>query len=268
MDVSKTPPVFPGGFSACGNEIVGKSGVFAQKMRFEQLQDARYGGQDRDAFAMDGRNQPGRVQLRFKVDFSSQKCWNPEPHKLSEDMAEWKAMQEAQRMHPTLILEVFLHLAFDRSHAGEDVLVSVNDPLWLRSRPRGEDDLERALVSDGGVDGEERFGRERCLKFREGQQRLGIRKSGQQRWVADDNPRRDIGDDACREGREPARSSGTAMTPRSRQPKKAAIHSAEFSPQTTTRSPGPMLRRVSSAEKRPARLASPAYEVAYRRLPR
>ena len=57
---------------------------------------------------------------------------------------------------------------------------------------------------------------------------------------------------------EPARSSGTAMTPRNRQPKKAAIHSAEFSPQRTTRSPGPMPRRASSAEKRPVSLASSA----------
>ena len=51
---------------------------------------------------------------------------------------------------------------------------------------------------------------------------------------------------------EPAASSGTAMTPRRRQPKKAAIHSAEFSPQRRTRSPGAMARRSSSAAKRPA----------------
>ncbi len=37
---------------------------------------------------------------------------------------------------------------------------------------------------------------------------------------------------------EPAASSGTARTPRSRQPKKAPTHSAEFSPHRTTRSPG------------------------------
>ena len=109
-------------------------------------------------------------------------------------------MQEAQRMHPSFVFQVLTHLPLDRRNAGEDVTVGVDDAFGFRGGSRSEDDLERALVSDGGVYGEKRLGGQRVLKVGEGQQWLCFRQSTQKNWIADDHARRHVRDYSCGEG--------------------------------------------------------------------
>ena len=161
MDVAETPPVFPCGFAASGGEVGGQGWIFGQEMRFEQLQNSRYGGQYRDAFAMDGRDQARRLQLRFKVDLGGEQRRHPETHELAEDVAEWKAMQEAQRMHPALVLEVFLHLALDRAETGEYVPVGVDDAFGSEVVPEVKMIWSGLCSVTAAIDGEEWFGGQR-----------------------------------------------------------------------------------------------------------
>ena len=212
--------------------------------------------ENRDAFEADAIDQARGFELCLEVDFGGKQRGRPEAHELAEDVAERKAVEKAQRVNEALVAQILLHLALDGIEAGEDVAVGVDDAFGRGRGAGGEDDLEGRVEGDGWIDGEERVGGQGTGEVVEGEVRDFGGEGRQRRGTS---ARTSLGATsamtrAAKSG-EPAASRGTASTPRRRQPKKAATHSAEFSPQSTTRSPGAMPRRASSAENLPARVA-------------
>ena len=127
-------------------------------MRAQQLQDAWDGDEDGDAFAADEFGHARGFELIAEVEFGGEQRRHPEAHELAEDVAERQGVEEAQRMHPALILEIFCDLVFDGLQAGEDVAMGVDDAFGLGGGARGEDDLEWGLFVDGFAYGEVWFG--------------------------------------------------------------------------------------------------------------
>ena len=192
----------------------------------------------------------------------------PQSHELAEDMAEWQRVQDANGVKGLLELEILLHLLLDGSKAREHVAMGVDDAFGIAGGAGGEDDLQRVVGhqvvdGDGLLRGE---GGGEVFEGRRGVLELEKREFG---GVADETFGRYFALDArATKSSEPAKSTGTGTTPRSRQPKKAATHSGPFSPQSRTRSPLTMERRASSAAKRRASVASWEYVTRRWRTPR
>jgi hypothetical protein len=86
-------------------------------VRFEQIENARYSRKHGDALAGDQLQQARCLKAIFKMKLGGKQRRNPQTHKLSENMAQWKSVKEAQLMEDSLHGEIFLHLALDRFKA-------------------------------------------------------------------------------------------------------------------------------------------------------
>src|SRR5438309_2158125 len=51
---------------------------------------------------------------RFIMHLGWNQRWDPQAHKLTEDVTERQCMQKSQRVHEPLVLQILVHLAFDR----------------------------------------------------------------------------------------------------------------------------------------------------------
>src|ERR1700677_3716486 len=91
---------------------------------------------------MNSSNDIPRNETRLEMNFGSEKRRNPDPHKLSKYMTERQSMQKAKGMEDAFVLQVFLHLLFDRSKTRKDVPVSVHDSFGVARGAGGEDDLD------------------------------------------------------------------------------------------------------------------------------
>ena len=165
-------------------------------MGAQQLQRARDRNEDRDAFETEAVDHARGFELGIEVDLGSEQRGRPKAHELAEDVAERKAVEEAQRVEDALVAEILLHLALDRVEAGQDVAMGVDDALG-RGRGAGrEDDLEGRVERNGWVDGEERLGRQKVRQIVEGELWDVGRQRGNTRRVGQDELGGDVGDDA------------------------------------------------------------------------
>ena len=160
MDLTETPPTLPDGESFRLLEVAGERGEAREEMRAKQMQDARHGDENGDAFAADEVRHARGFEVFAEVNFGGEQGRCPKSHELTEDVTERHAVQEAQGMDPALVLEVLCHLVFDGLQADENVAMGDDDSLWLGGGAGGEDDLEGCLQVDGFADGEDWLGGE------------------------------------------------------------------------------------------------------------
>src|ERR1700734_3674556 len=73
--------------------------------------------------------------------------------KLSEDVTERQQIQEADRMKPAFVLQIFLNFQFQRRNVGENIAVRDHNSLWLGGGAGSEDDFERVGRLDTGGGG-------------------------------------------------------------------------------------------------------------------
>jgi hypothetical protein len=66
-------------------------------------------------------------------------------------MAQRKRVQKAKRMHPTLVLQILLHLPLNRSHARRHIAVRMHNALRLGGCSRREQDLQRGIQVESGL---------------------------------------------------------------------------------------------------------------------
>src|SRR3984893_16375290 len=77
---------------------------------FQRLQHARHRDQHGSALAMNGPDHLGRFECVLKYHPAAHQLRQEDSQKLSEDVAEWQQIQEADRMHPSFVLEIFSNL--------------------------------------------------------------------------------------------------------------------------------------------------------------
>ncbi len=148
MHLAKAPPA-PQPVELLGlscSDAFGEAGVRGFKMRLEQRQNARHGGQHGDALGCGSsrscaarpggsQNAPRRGEWR-----------NPEAHGLAEDVAQRQRVQNAQRMNEPLIAHVWLGAVFDWADAGQHVAVREHDAFGIAGGAGGEENLQRRVV--------------------------------------------------------------------------------------------------------------------------
>ena len=121
------------------------------KVRSQQMEHARHGDEDGDAFAVDEVDGALGFELIDEVGFGGEEWGDPEAHELAEDVAEGEGVEETQRVNEALVAAVLCDLVFDGLEAGQDVAVSVDDALWGGGCAGGEDDLKGSLSVDDGA---------------------------------------------------------------------------------------------------------------------
>ena len=171
-------------------------------------------------------------------------------------------MQNAQRMNEPLVPHVRFGAVFNRTHAGQHVAVCENNSFGIACGS-GSEQESAAGSGSTGRNGAHLLVRQLALPVFKRQnikcRRVPLvpildRGTSFARSTASPITSFGFASAATRATNSavPNASSGTASTPRSTQPCKAASHSALFCPQIRTRSPSAMPLCSSSAAKRPA----------------
>ena len=114
-------------------------------MNTQQFQHARHHGGDRDALAADTFHQVAGDQVVLIMHLRGQQRRHPQAHELAENVAQRQGMQEAQRMKPAFVTQIFFYLAIKNFDAGQNVAVGVDDPFRGRCGSGSKENLQRCL---------------------------------------------------------------------------------------------------------------------------
>ena len=153
-DVAKGPPatqpVLPGAaFEQLGQRRTAiAGGLVPLDLVPQQLQDAGNGGQHRDPFPPNGRDDLRGIEGIEKESLAAQQWRHENAHHLAEDVAEGQQAQEADGMNRSCPLDIFPDLGFEGSQIGQQVPVGEANPLGRRRGPRGKHDLGQVVASD------------------------------------------------------------------------------------------------------------------------
>src|SRR5436309_1202025 len=99
---------------------------------------------------MDGVYHVASFRASRKHHDSAQQLRQENAEELSEDVAQRKQIQEANRVYPFFVLEVFANFDFQRFDVGEQIGVGDHDALGLGGGAGGEDDLKSVGAGDVG----------------------------------------------------------------------------------------------------------------------
>ena len=229
--------------SAAGREI-------ALDLILERFDEARHGDEDGHALVVNRADYFGGVERVEKHGCAAQNLREENSEKLAKYVAERKEVEKAQRVKEAFPTAVTIDFFFEGFEVGEQVAVGEDDAARFGGGAGGEDDFDGigALDGRGGKFGR-RFlcvGGMQGFEFDDGDAEI-FRGSGGEFAAdcgcADIGLARDAGWQSCGSA---IASIGTATAPAKRQPRNAASHSPEFSPQIRTRSPLAMLCAVRS----------------------
>src|ERR1019366_2569212 len=147
-----------GCFVARGKTLADASVLkIAFDLLLQRLDHARHGYQHGDAFPADRCHDFGWVECVFEHDSSAEQRGKKNSQELSEDMAQRQQVEEANRMHQPLVLQVFSDFGFERGEVADHVRVGEHDSLGLGRGAGGENDFE--WIGRLNLSGTKAFGR-------------------------------------------------------------------------------------------------------------
>ena len=242
---------------------------FALDSRVQTIEHARHRNERRGAFSLHGSNNLRRIRRLFEDYSRAQQRRHEQRHELSKYMAERNESDESKGMKPSLILSIGIDPAFERLEICQKIAMRQNDTARLSRRARSKKDLCDMISSDASSAKLIKGTGLTCpvVSGKSSSTSLGMAGSS-----AGFSREATISLTPASRATRPAKSSvapssmGTATAPRSKQPQKAAVHSAVFGPQSRTRSPvrTPRFFRLQCAGKGQYR-ASLSYVHASRR---
>src|SRR5580700_5950528 len=112
------------------------SAVFqvALHLLLQRLQDSRNAHQHRNMFTLDRIQDFRGLQFVLKDHSSTQQRRQEHPKKLAEDVAERKQIQKPYGMNEAFVLQILLHLAFERRDVRQHITVRDYHPFWVGGR--------------------------------------------------------------------------------------------------------------------------------------
>ncbi len=159
-------------------------------MNTQQLQHARHHSGDGDALAADSIHHMAGDKVVFIMHLCGQQRRNPQAHKLAENVAQRQGVQEAQRMKPAFVAQIFLDLALQNFDAGQNIAVRMNDAFRGRRGAGSKENLQRRVRIERRIWLEHRRTRQRGIKIFESNFRGGfLRQFLQMHLIAHDQPR-------------------------------------------------------------------------------
>src|SRR5580698_458569 len=148
MNPAKDDPPAQKMFTLCNDEILLEccplSAVFqvALHLLLQRLQDSRNAHQHRNMFTLDRIQDFRGLEFVLKDHSSTQQRRQEHPKKLAEDVAERKQIQKPYGMNEAFVLQILLHLTFERRDIRQHVAVSNYHSLGIGGRTRCKNDLQ------------------------------------------------------------------------------------------------------------------------------
>src|ERR1700733_5069999 len=127
-------------FTLCSDEFLLEScplsAVFqvALDLLLQRLQDSRNAHQHRYPLTLDRIQDFRGLQFVLKDHSSTHQRRQEHPKKLAEDVAERKQIQKPYGMNEAFVLQILLHLAFERRDVRQHITVRDYHPFWVGGR--------------------------------------------------------------------------------------------------------------------------------------